>query len=88
MTPNHLPHNRYGFVTSRQLGKAAVRNRVRRRLREVVRHAHADLVQGYDIVLVARNPVVGQPYTRVSEAVLMCLRRAGLWKPPVETQPA
>ena len=30
--PNQLPHNRYGFVTGKRLGKAVVRNRVRRRL--------------------------------------------------------
>ena len=35
--PNSLEHNRYGFVTSKRLGGAVVRNRVRRRLREIVR---------------------------------------------------
>jgi hypothetical protein len=35
--PNQLPHNRYGFVTSKRVGKAVVRNRVRRRLREAIR---------------------------------------------------
>jgi ribonuclease P protein component len=34
--PNNLPHNRYGFVTSKRLGGAVVRNRVRRRLQEIV----------------------------------------------------
>ena len=34
VTPNGLTHNRYGFVTSKHLGKAVVRNRTRRLLRE------------------------------------------------------
>jgi ribonuclease P protein component len=35
--PNELPHNRYGFVVSKRVGGAVVRNRVRRRLQEIVR---------------------------------------------------
>ena len=34
--PNELPHNRYGFVVSKRVGGAVVRNRVRRRLQEIV----------------------------------------------------
>jgi ribonuclease P protein component len=77
--PNGLSHNRYGFVTGKPLGKAVVRNRIRRRLREAVRHAHPHLAPGYDIALIARGPVVGQPYQAVNEAVMTVLRQAGLW---------
>ena len=41
--PNDLEHNRYGFVTSGKLGGAVVRNRVRRRLREIVRLAGTEM---------------------------------------------
>lgn len=81
VTPNGLLHNRYGFVTSKQLGNAVVRNGVRRRLRESVRHAHPYLVSGYDMALIARPPVVGQSYAVVSQAVVALLRQAGLWQP-------
>jgi ribonuclease P protein component len=79
MMPNGLPHNRYGFVVSKQLGKAVVRNRIRRRLREAVRHAHPDLAPGYDMALIARGPVVGQSYQAISEAVMSVFQQAGLW---------
>ena len=79
VTPNGLPHNRYGFVTSKQLGGAVVRNRIRRLLREAMRHAHPQLVQGYDMVVIAREPIVGQPYQVVSEALMTSLQRASLW---------
>lgn len=81
VTPNGLPYNRYGFVTSRQLGNAVVRNSIRRRLRESVRHAHPYLTPGYDMALIARVPVVGQSYQVVNQAVVMLLRQAGLWQP-------
>lgn len=84
VTPNGLPHNRYGFVTSKQLGNAVMRNRVRRLLREAMRHAHPHLVQGYDVAVIARGSIVEQPYQTVREAVITSLQRARLWRPPGE----
>ena len=47
---NELMHNRYGFIVSKQLGKAVTRNRVKRMLREVVSfHRQAkELLAGAD----------------------------------------
>jgi len=51
--PNGLSCSRYGFVTSKQLGNAVTRNRVRRLLREVVK---LTLVKpGWDVVIIARK---------------------------------
>lgn len=85
VVPNQLNHNRYGFVTSKRLGTAVVRIRVRRRLREVMRHVHPQLVQGHDIAIIARDPIVEQPYQSIYEAVVSTLRSAKLWKPPGDT---
>lgn len=63
--PNGLDHNRYGFVTSKSLGNAVVRNRVRRLLREAVRQSHPRIISGLDIVLVARQSLVGKPFSAV-----------------------
>ncbi|MBN2306060.1 MAG: ribonuclease P protein component [Anaerolineae bacterium] len=79
VTPNNLPHNRYGFVASKQVGNAVKRNRIRRLLRESVRCAHPDLVPGYDMVLIARKDIVGQSYADVNAGVRDVLQRAGLW---------
>lgn len=80
VTPNDLSHNRYGFITSKQLGKAVVRNRIRRLLREAVRHAHPQLAVGHDMVFIAREPIGGQPYQVVQDAVVTILGQAGLWR--------
>ena len=62
---NDLPYNRYGFVTSKKLGNAVVRNYTKRRLREATYQLHPQLHQGYDIVVIARPSVVEQPFSRL-----------------------
>jgi ribonuclease P protein component len=79
VTPNGLPHNRYGFIVGKRLGKAVVRNRVRRALREVARQAHPHLAQGHDMAFIARSPMVGQSYQAVTEVTMTLFARAGLW---------
>jgi len=84
MTTNGLPHNRYGFVTSKQVGGAAARNRVRRVLREAVRQLHPRLRPGHDLALIARSPIVGQPSAEVWRVVETLTQRAGLLETPGE----
>jgi len=79
VAPNTLGHNRYGFIVSRRLGGAVVRNRVRRLLREVVRLSIPRLKPGYDITFIARNEIVGQPYSNVKGALEDCFKRAKIW---------
>lgn len=80
IAPNTLAYNRYGFVTSRHLGGAVVRNRVRRVLREGVRSMMPRLRAGYDVALIARNEIVGQPYNTVLDTLESLFKRAGLWQ--------
>ncbi|MCI0708637.1 MAG: ribonuclease P protein component, partial [Chloroflexi bacterium] len=67
--PNNLLHNRYGFITPKRLGKAIKRNRIRRQLREAVRLQHPHLQQGYDIVIIARMPLMGQRFDTIQRIV-------------------
>jgi ribonuclease P protein component len=48
---NDLPHSRFGFSIKRALGGAVVRNRIRRRLREVIRLHRQEISAGWDIVI-------------------------------------
>jgi ribonuclease P protein component len=74
--PNGLPHNRYGFITSKRLGGAVVRNRVRRRLREAVRAL--DTVPGWDVVLAARAAAARADFHELKSAIVNLFARAGL----------
>ena len=77
---NELMHNRYGFIVSKQLGKAVTRNRVKRMLREVIRALDPQLKPGFDIVLIARNPLVEQPFDVMLRTVSDLTRRAELFR--------
>lgn len=68
---------RVGFAAGRQLGGAVVRNRVRRRWREVVRRG-PPLPGGWDLVVVARAAGGGAPFASLVVAWSDVLRRAGL----------
>jgi len=59
---------RVGFTVSKKVGNAVERNRVRRRLREVVRLAPRDAMRsGYDYVLIARRTALNLPFERLIE---------------------
>jgi ribonuclease P protein component len=60
------------------LGKAVVRNRVRRRLREIVRRQMPNVEPGWDLVVSARPAAVTATFLQLSEAVADVLRRAAM----------
>ena len=82
--PNGRDHNRLGITTSTKLGCAVVRNRARRRLREVYRLAQPELRQGYDIVLVARSRAVDGPYERLTGAFYKACQELDLLERPAK----
>lgn len=74
LLPNQLPYSRYGFVVSKTVGKAVVRNQVRRRLREGIRTL---LVQpGWDIVVIARPKAAAADFHTLRRATAGLLSRA------------
>ena len=76
--PNRGGRNRLGVTVGTKLGKAVVRNRVRRRLREIYRLSQPELRQGYDIVLVARTRAVTATYGELTRAYRAGCEKLGL----------
>jgi ribonuclease P protein component len=67
---------RIGFTVSKKVGNAVERNRVRRRLRDIVRRSAAGkLRQGHDYVLIGRRSALGESFERMVEALEGALRR-------------
>jgi ribonuclease P protein component len=67
---------RVGFTVSRQVGNAVERNRVRRRLREMVQLAPAETLRaGHDYVLVGRRAALNRPFDQMLRDFATAVRR-------------
>lgn len=78
--PNGLDESRFGFSISKRVGNAVVRNRAKRRLREIVRALA--IPSGWDAVLIARPPAGAADFQQLSGAVRSLCDHARLRKPP------
>ena len=77
---NRLSQNRVGITVSKKLGHAVVRNRVRRRLREVYRLHEERFLPGWDIVVVARSRAVSCSFEELTKYYLHLAEKAGVLK--------
>src|SRR5437660_12627306 len=73
---------RAGVITSRALGSAVVRNRVRRRLREIVRKNQREIADGVWIVTIARVSAAGASYRELEAEWLRLAKRASILATP------
>ena len=73
--PNGLPFARFGFIVSRRVAAGAVvRNRVRRRLREIARRT--PVRPGWDLLFIARRAAVEAEFQALRDVVRELARRA------------
>ena len=69
------PETRLGLSTPRNVGGGVERNRLRRRLRELMRARRAELGAGWDLLLIARPEAGRATYAELGEALASLLRR-------------
>ena len=79
---NGLDATRIGFSVSKETGKATVRNRTKRLLKENVRVL--EIKEGWDIVFIARRGIVKADYHQLTGSIVKLLRRADLLRNEVE----
>ena len=75
---NRTDGNRVGITVGKKLGHAVVRNRVRRRLREVYRLNEDRFAPGWDLVVVARSRCIRARFSELQNAYLSLAEKAGL----------
>lgn len=71
---------RVGISASKKIGNAVVRNRMRRLIKEIVRHMEAQIVPNVDFILIVRKPAVSMSHSELERSIKHVLRKAGLLK--------
>ena len=72
--PNPLGVTRFGFSIGRRVGNAVLRNRIKRRLREVARLS--DVLPGWDLLIIARRDASLIDYRQVQRSMTVLLGNA------------
>ena len=75
---NRTQTNRIGITVGKKLGHAVVRNRVRRRIREVYRLNEEKFQPGWDIVVVARTRTIKADFAVMTDAFLALAKKMGI----------
>ncbi len=76
--PNRLESSRYGISVGRKVGNAVVRNRVKRRLREILRLE--SLSGGWDFIVIARKTSAEGEYRELRNSARALLSRLEILK--------
>lgn len=75
---NGLDDNRYGISASHKVGHAVVRNKIRRRIKEILRLNSESISKGYDIIFVVRVRCAEADYWQIQDSVMGLLAGEGL----------
>ena len=73
---NQLPVSRFGFSIKKALGGAVVRNRMRRRMREIVRCHRMEIPAGWDIVIHPKGGVARAEFVALTADLLRLMKSA------------
>ena len=74
--PNELDVSRFGMSVKRTLGSAVVRNRIRRRIREILRLNRQEIASGWDIVIHPRLSVLSADFSPLTAELLHFLPKS------------
>ncbi|WP_026887756.1 ribonuclease P protein component [Clostridium beijerinckii] len=77
---NLMAYNKIGISVSKKVGNSVVRSRSKRLITESFRLNYNYIVNGYDFVFIARNPIKSRSYFEVEKAMKNLIKKAGLYK--------
>ena len=69
-----MPYSRFGFSIKKEIGGAVVRNRIRRRVREIVRLHRGEIGAGWDLVIHPKKLVVRSDFAIVTTEFLRLVK--------------
>jgi len=76
LRPNGMELSRFGWSIKKALGNAVRRNRMRRRIREILRLHRQEIAPGWDIVIHPRSSVATAEFSALAEELLKLMPRA------------
>jgi ribonuclease P protein component len=79
-SPNLLPLTRFGITASKAVGSAVSRNRAKRRIRAAIQLNLPKIKTGWDVVLIARAPLIEAEWSEICKALTDLLDRAKILK--------
>lgn len=77
---NGLDNSRVGYSITKKIGNSVVRNKVRRRMKEIYRLNFHNIKEGYDLIFIPKKNVVDISYKELESAMLHLLKLSGLLK--------
>lgn len=77
---NNLNYSRFGYSITKKIGNSVVRNKVRRRMQEIVRLNFDGIKSGYDIVVIPKKNTVDIKYKELERAMLHLFKMSRLLK--------
>lgn len=75
LRPNGLDFSRFGWSVKKATGNAVRRNRIRRRLREIVRLHREEIAVGWDVVIQPRSSAATAEFSALTQDLLSLLPR-------------
>lgn len=70
--------NRFGVVTSKKVGKAVKRNRVKRQIRAIIEHSQNEIPGNNDFIVIARHHIYGVNSQELEKDFLKIMKKAKL----------
>lgn len=73
--PNHLDYSRFGFIASKKVGNAVIRNRAKRQGRAIIQKHLEQIKTGYDYVIIARYNIKDTAFALMEKDFLNALKK-------------
>ncbi len=78
---NNLSKNRFGIITGLKISKKATeRNRVKRRVREVIGSELGNLKTGFDVIIISLPAIKDASYQEIEKSIIKHFKKLGLYR--------
>jgi len=77
---NNTNTTRIGFSITKKIGKSVVRNKIRRRMKEICRKKFHEMKDGYDLVFIPKKNIVDLSFKELESAMFHILKLANVLK--------